>query len=372
MAVIVFGWGLASTAQAGALSWGGMMAARFFMAVFEAGFGPGAIYLLSFFFLRHELGLRTGIFISAAPLASCFAGALAYGITAGNPSIAKWRLLFLVEGAPVMVMAVVTYFAMPNSPHEAWFLTEEEKKVALARTMRQAGTAERHGSLKVKEALRSFLDLKAWCTPFIYFSCNVSFASLPVFLPTILNEMGFSGLNAQGLSAPPYLVALFVCLITTFIADHTQQRGIMLMCTATVGGIGYIMLAVGRSTGIRYAGAVIAASGVFPSIGNVLPWVINNQGSDERRGGSLILLNLIGQCGPLLGTRVYPIGDGPDYVKGHSICAAFMFFTVFIAFSLRCLLVWENKKLDREHGPVQDNGDADGVENYGPNFRYVL
>lgn len=190
MACVVFGWGVAATAQAGAQSWGGMMAARFFLAVFEAGFGPGAIYLLSFFYLRRELGLRTGMFICAAPLATCFAGALAYGITAGNPGIARWRLLFLVEGAPVLVMAVVTYFVMPNSPKEAWFLTEEEKQVALARTMRQAGKAERRGALNFKELGATFLDIKSWVTPLIYFSCNVSFASLPVFLPTILQDMG--------------------------------------------------------------------------------------------------------------------------------------------------------------------------------------
>lgn len=190
MAFVVFGWGVAATAQAGANSWAGMMACRFFLAVFEAGFGPGAIYYFSFFYLRHELGLRAGMFLSAAPLATCFAGALAYGITAGSPGIAPWRLLFLVEGAPVVVMAVVTYFAIPNSPATAWFLTEEEKKVAEARVMRQAGTVERIGKIDWKETFATLFDLKAWITPFMYFSCNVAFASLPVFLPTILLDMG--------------------------------------------------------------------------------------------------------------------------------------------------------------------------------------
>lgn len=64
VAFIVLGWGIASTAQAGATSWAGMMVCRFFLAVFEAGYGPGAIYLLSFFYLRKEIGLRIGIFFS--------------------------------------------------------------------------------------------------------------------------------------------------------------------------------------------------------------------------------------------------------------------------------------------------------------------
>lgn len=110
---------------------------------------------------------------------------------------------------------------------------------------------------------------------------------------------------------------------------------------------------------------------------------IDNQGSDTRRGVGIALLNLIGQCGPLLGTNVFPTSEGPRYVKGQAICAAFIFFNGFLAFALRCLLKWENKKLDEKYGPLvpqvaNETGDpqekeiAVSQENYGPNFRYVL
>ena len=90
------------------------------------------------------------------------------------------------------------------------------------------------------------------------------------------------------------------------------------------------------------------------------------------------MLNLIGQCGPLLGTNVFPSTDGPRYVRGFSICAAFIFFNALLALTLRTLLVWENARLDKKHGLV--NGGRDGkaatgeaaVENYGPSFRFVL
>src|SRR3978361_1322439 len=85
-AFCVIGWGIVATLQAATFSFSGMMAARFFLGFFEAGYGPGIRYLLSFFYLRHEIGVRIGIFLSAAPLATCFAGALAYGITSGNGS----------------------------------------------------------------------------------------------------------------------------------------------------------------------------------------------------------------------------------------------------------------------------------------------
>lgn len=159
----VLGWGITATCQAATFSWSGMMAARFFLGMFEAGFGPGIPYLLSFFYLRHELGFRCGLFLSAAPLATCFAGALAYGITSGSQTtIANWRLLFLVEGLPTIVVAGLTFFLMPDSPEKAKFLTAEEKLVAKARGVRQVGQEEAHrtGSLNWKDVGAAFLDLK--------------------------------------------------------------------------------------------------------------------------------------------------------------------------------------------------------------------
>jgi hypothetical protein len=92
----------------------------------------------------------------------------------------------------------------------------------------------------------------------------------------------------------------------------------------------------------------------------------------------IVILNLIGQCGPLLGTRIFPTTDAPRYVKGQSICAAFMFFNGLLALGLRTLLVWENKKLDQKHGTQVETGNVDvtksvvAEENYGPAFRFVL
>ena len=96
------------------------------------------------------------------------------------------------------------------------------------------------------------------------------------------------------------------------------------------------------------------------------------------------MINVIGQCGPVLGTRIYPTRQAPRFVEGMSICAAFMFFCAVMALALRLLLVWENKKLDRKYAHGSGNSDnspptslerrKDGiaVENYGPEYRYVL
>jgi MFS family permease len=109
----------------------------------------------------------------------------------------------------------------------------------------------------------------------MYFSCNVSFSSLPVFLPTILEEMGYSKINAQGLTAPPFFASFLVTVITPWVADRIQQRGLMIAALSLIGGVGYILCATCTTVGVRYFGVFLAACGVFPAIANILPWVLS-------------------------------------------------------------------------------------------------
>ena len=147
------------------------------------------------------------------------------------------------------------------------------------------------------------------------------------------------------------------------------------------------MLATTSGVGPRYAGTYLAAAGIFPAIANILPWVSNNQGNDSRRGAGFVMLNVLGQCGPFVGTNIYPSNQAPYYVRGQSICAAFMFFTCLLALALRTLLVRENRRLDQQYGTLDEQRSQQvtalegkgqpievvaGVENYGPMYRFVL
>ncbi|EED22082.1 MFS transporter, putative [Talaromyces stipitatus ATCC 10500] len=377
-AFTMLAWGVIATCQSATTSWGGMMACRFLLGAAEAGFGPGIPYLLSFFYSRRELGFRCGLFLSCAPLAATFAGALAYGITSGHPHIANWRLLFLVEGLPTILFVPFAYFLLPDSPGEAKFLTEEERAVAKARSLRRSGEEVTTHKIDWKDIGLTLLDPKPWFTALMYFSCNVSYSSLPVFLPTILEDMGYSSVNAQGLEAPPFFLAFLVTIFSTWVADRLEQRGLVIAVLSTIGAVGYVIVAAAEPVGVRYFGVFLAASGVFPAIGNILSWVLNNQGSDTRRGMAMVMLNLIGQCGPFLGTNSFPSTDSPRYARGLWICAAFMFFNLFLCLCLRTLLAYENQKLDRQYGTKQErqaNQKADFVvaeENYGEDFRYML
>lgn len=329
------------------------MAARFFLAVAEAGFGPGMPLLFSFFYTRKELGFRCGLFVSAAPLATTFAGALAYGITSGHYAIPSWRLLFIIEAIPPLILAFVVFFFLPDSVASAKFLTEEEKALSRARAIRATGEDNSGAAeglhlkrIDFKEVWQTFKTPQAWVQALMYFSCNVAFASLPVFLPAILTGMGFTSINAQGLTAPPYLLAFLVCLFTTWLADRLQQRGLIIGVLSLIGCLGYVLLATCKPVSVRYFGVFLAAAGVFPAIANIVSWQLLNQRSDTKRGTGIAIMNMIGQCGPLLGTRVFPTKTAPYYVEGMSICAAFMFLNACLTFALRAYFKIMNKRLD--------------------------
>jgi hypothetical protein len=110
----------------------------------------------------------------------------------------------------------------------------------------------------------------------IYFSANVSFSSLPVFLPTIISEMGFASIRAQGLSAPPYLLSFFILICCSFASDRMGQRGYFIIALSSIGGAGYLILALAKSIAARYTAVFLAAAGIFPTIAVQICTVTNS------------------------------------------------------------------------------------------------
>lgn len=189
--------------------------------------------------------------------------------------------------------------------------------------------------------------------------------------------MGFTSINAQGLSAPPYIVSFIVLIITCYLSDRLRNRGFFILGLSFTGGLGYLFLSIAKSTAWRYTGVYLAAAGIFPSIAIILPWVLNNQGNDSRKATGLAMLNTIGQCGPLLGTHLFPASQKPYYVSGMAVCSAFMFLVGLLAMILQSWLRAENKKLDALHGAVPDTSEAKkqselAVSEADPLFRYTL
>lgn len=130
---------------------------------------------------------------------------------------------------------------------------------------------------------------------------NVSFASLPLFVPTIISEMGsFTTIQSNGLSAPPYLFCFFVIIILCWLSDRFKMRGPFVALAATVAAIGFIINATTYSTAPRYTSVFLSVC-IFASVALLLAWTANMHTTDSKRGGGYTILATIGQCGPLLG-----------------------------------------------------------------------
>lgn len=375
IACVVFFWGIVSTMQATTSSWPGLMVCRFILGISEAMFGPGIGVYFAYFYPREKIGFRLGIFLSGSALANAYGGSLAYAIGHAHTSISNWRFLFIIEGVPTCLLAVVAWFFCPDSPSTARFFNEREKAVAQAIASRQPGDYKSEG-LQLRQMFDALRDYKSYFTGFMYFSCNVSFASLPLFLPTIISEMGsFTSQQSNGLSAPPYLLCFIVIIIASFVSDRMRLRGPFVASFALIAGVGFIILATTSATGPRYFGIFLAVN-IFVSIAVILPWVANNTATDSKRAGGFWVLNAIGQCGPLLGTNVFPSNEGPYYRKGMWICAAFCLLVTVLATTLSALLLKENRSRDRKARThtetIDEHLDTAGLGDNDPGFRYIV
>lgn len=194
-------------------------------------------------------------------------------------------------------------------------------------------------------------DPVAWITAAIFFLANMAYSSLPVFLPSIIRHMGHSALAAQALSAPPYLVAFAAVLATARLSDRLGARTVPLALHALASALGYAALALAEPLALpplaRYLAVYPAATGFFNVVTLVITWSINNQANQTRQGAGFALLQLVGQCGPLVGTRLYPDADGPYYGPGMRACACAMFSVAVLALVLRLYLQRRNRLVDR-------------------------
>ncbi|KAK5660387.1 hypothetical protein OQA88_12930 [Cercophora sp. LCS_1] len=356
VSVLVLSWGLVASLQGVAINYPMLIALRALLGIGEAGF-TGVPYYLSFFFKPHELAFRTAIFISAAPLATTFASSLAYLIIKASSysPIASWRLLFLIEGFPSLLAAAVAYHLIPDSPQTAPYLTARQKKVARLR-LRQPRTAKPNQTSYLRDTLSVLLSPPALLTSAIFFLTNMAYSSLPVFLPTILTSMGHTPLASQALAAPPYFASFLLVLATAYISDATRSRSPFIIFHALFSASGYALLALSgpgalnldAGSWVRYLAVYPATIGFFNVVVLTVAWSLNNQMDERKRGGGFAMLQMVGQCGPLVGTGLYPDGEGPFYTRGMGVCAGAMLMAGVLAGFLRWWLGRVNRREGKE------------------------
>lgn len=206
------------------------------------------------------------------------------------------------------------------------------------------------------------------------FCNNVSFASLPLFLPTIVSEMGtFTEVQSNGITAPPYVLCFILIILVSIISDRIGVRGPFCALFAFLSAIGFILLGTTDTVGPRYTGCFLAVF-IFITTSVLLVWNSNTNATASSKAGGLWIIMTVGQCGPLLGTNMFPDSDAPYYRRGSWVCFAFAMLSSVTAAALSFLLWQENKRRDRVHGPVRPGQQVDmsSKESQEACLRYII
>lgn len=276
---------------------------------------------------------------------------------------------------------------IPDSPERASYLTRREKLIARHRLFDAGhekgkrvpsddtdddddGSEDMYSDTLTRccqSACEVLLDPIPWTTAAIFFLTNVAYSSLPVFLPSILTQMHHTPLAAQALAAPPYLVSFVVVLAAAKTSDALQSRAYLIAAAALASALGYAFLAAAHTLsgafGLggmdlpRYLAVYPAAVGFFCVVVLTIAWNVNNSRRGSHRGGAFALMQVFGQCGPLVGTRLYPRTDGPWFSSGMGVCAGCMFGVAALALGLRWHLARANRRMDRES---EEGGGEEG------------
>jgi MFS family permease len=132
--IIMLCWGGITMAHAAISKRTTLIALRLLLGVFEAGFVPTAYYYISTLFPMYHAGFRLGLFAGMYAWGAAFASLIAYGVLQINSSkYASWQILFILEGAATLGLAVLTYFVLPEHVSTAWMLNDDERRHAAQR-----------------------------------------------------------------------------------------------------------------------------------------------------------------------------------------------------------------------------------------------
>ncbi|MEO7937775.1 MAG: MFS transporter, partial [Burkholderiaceae bacterium] len=194
---ITIGWGLTSVAMMFVKTPEWFYVGRFVLGVFEAGFYPGIILYLTYWFPNDRRAKAFGMFMSASALAGVIGGPLAGSIMGGLNGVngwAGWQWVFLVEGIPSVIAGIVTYFYLTDRPEQAHWLTQRERELVHADLERDhQAMGDREHSL-----LASLRDGRIWLLILIYFCIIAANSSLTFYGPTLVKEVGFKSPMAVG------------------------------------------------------------------------------------------------------------------------------------------------------------------------------
>lgn len=373
-------WGVISAATAGAQSYGGLIAIRFFLGFVEAAYFAGCLFFLSSWYTRKELGFRTALLYSGALISGAFSGLITAGIKNGLDGargLRAWRWLFIIEGVITIFIAFCAYFALPNFPRTTSWLTEEERQLAIWRLDEDIGEDDWVDSSQqtffhgMKLAV---LDVKTWILMGLLFGIVASGTVTNLF-PTVVATLGYSDVDSLLLTVPPYILAVIVSFCNAWHADKTGERYFHITLPLYFAFIAFIIAAATTAIGPRYFAMMLMPAGVYAGYVVALGWISNTiPRPPAKRAAALAAINAVSNTSQIYASYMYPESAGPRYIVAMSVNCVTTFVAICMATLLRFVLVGLNKKLDRGE-PVEGAvavGEGVPGEASRRGFRFLL
>ena len=254
IARVMVTWGVISAAMAFVRGPVSFYALRFLLGAAEAGFFPGIILYLSYWFpARHRAGV-TALFMAAAPVSTALGSPLSAALLEMNGVLgfAGWQWLFVLEAIPAVVLGVVTFFFMTDRPAQARWLPGDER-AWLVETM-DAEVASRTGHAS-HSPWRGLFDPRVLALSLVYFGTSAGLYTLGIWAPQIIKQLGVSSMTVGLLNAVPPTVSVVAMVLWARHSDRTGERSWHVVIACLLASAGLLMAG---KVGASLAGVVLA------------------------------------------------------------------------------------------------------------------
>ncbi|KAF8741143.1 hypothetical protein AX14_005739 [Amanita brunnescens Koide BX004] len=340
-------WGMISCLTGVAKNFVGALLTRFFLGFVEAAFFPGALFLLSKWYKREELGLRTAILYCGNIISNAFGALFASGILEGMQGKlghAAWRWLFYIEGALTIFFAAVAIFVLPDFPTTTQWLSPQERALAIKRMEEDVGISDQEETGGQMNGLwLAITDWKVWWLAFMLTS-EVVALSFNAYFPTLTATLGYDPTISLVLVAPPFLFTTLFSFFWARHSDKTQERFWHMSLSYGLGIIGFIISIATTNIAARYVSMFLMAQSYAGFI-VLYAWMSNTIARPaSKRAVALALINGFSQLGNVAGSYVWPAMWGPTYRRSYAICIATSGLAIVMGWVFRSHLQMLNRR----------------------------
>jgi MFS family permease len=273
---------------------------RFLLGVAEAGFLPGIIYYLSEWFPRTHRAKAVSWFMIGIPLSVVFGGPLSGWLLGfdGRMGLQGWQWMFLVEGAPAILLGFLVLVFLTEKPSEAHWLDAEQRNWLSTRIEAEHAEAHARHGLGLRAAL---LHPTVWLLAIVMFCCQTGSYGLTFWVPTIVKGLsGYSDLQVGLFSAFPYIAAAAGMVLVGRSSDRSGERFLHIAIPTIFGALGFIATGMPLSPAPAMLALAIAAIGDYSTRGPF--WALPGRFlSGSAAAGGIALINSMGAVGGFVG-----------------------------------------------------------------------